>query len=92
MKLTTAKQLNRVEGVSSYSSARFWSKDPATMIGSISIQLAPSPSSHDPSRLDAFNHVHHYANIEKVTARVNKVLKSAIGGLEELTIQVEPAV
>ncbi|KAK4705893.1 solute carrier family 30 (zinc transporter), member 5/7, partial [Phenoliferia sp. Uapishka_3] len=76
--------LKNVEGLSSYTCARFWPKDPSTMIGSIAVQLAPSPSSLDPSRPD------HFANVEKVTQRVQRVLKNAIGGLEELTIQVEP--
>lgn len=61
------------------------------MIGSISIQLAPSPSSHDPTRPEASLQVHHYANVDRVTARVRKVLKGGISGLEELTIQVEGA-
>lgn len=56
------------------------------MVGSIAIQLAPSPSSQD----EASKNVYHYANVEKVTARVQKVLRNAISGLEELTIQVEP--
>lgn len=54
------------------------------MVGSIHIQLSPSPSSHDTSQ------PHHYANAEKVTSRVRKVLRGAIGGLSELVIQVEP--
>ncbi|KAM0750835.1 cation efflux protein [Meredithblackwellia eburnea MCA 4105] len=74
--------LKNVEGVSSYTTARFWPKDPSTMIGSIAIQLSPAPSSSA--------HHQHYANIDKVTMRVQKVLREAIAGLEELTIQVEP--
>lgn len=81
-------QLNTVEGLSSYSAPRFWSKDPATMVGSISIHLAPSPSAHDPSRPEAGHHAQHYANMERVTARVRKVLRGKIGGLAELTIEV----
>lgn len=60
------------------------------MVGSICIQLAPSPSSHDPSRPEASLHSQHYASIDKVTARVRRVLRSSIAGLSELTIQVEP--
>jgi zinc transporter 5/7 len=60
------------------------------MVGSISIQLAPSPSSHDPSRPESSLRSHHYANVEKVTARARRVLRNTIGGLSELIIQVEP--
>ncbi|GAA5858967.1 hypothetical protein JCM1840_006638 [Sporobolomyces johnsonii] len=78
--------LHRTEGVASFTKPRFWSKDPASVVGSICIQLAPSPSSsHDSHRPPE-----HYANVEKVTARVRKVLRSNIGGLDDLTIQVEP--
>lgn len=61
------------------------------MIGSLAIQLAPSSSDQDPSHPESVSaRTHHYANVDKVTARVRKVLLNAIGGLEELTIQVEP--
>lgn len=50
------------------------------MIGSIHIQLAPSSSGE----------AHQFASVDRVTARVNRVLRNAIGGLEELCIQVEP--
>lgn len=83
-------QLNRVEGLSSYSCARFWAKDPASMVGSIAIQLAPSPSSHDPSRPESSVDTQHYSNIDKVTARVRRVLRSGIGGLTELVVEVQP--
>lgn len=81
------QQLNYIEGVASYSAARFWAKDPSTMIGSIKIQLASSPSSHDPTSTNILPQ--RYANIEKVKSRVNKALRGGIGGLAELTIQVE---
>ena len=94
MNLSAKSQLKNVEGLSSYTSARFWPKDPSTMIGSLAIQLAPSSSDQDPSHPEsmtiAAGKTYHYANVEKVTARVQKVLRNAIGGLEELTIQVEP--
>ncbi|KAL8291897.1 hypothetical protein RQP46_002155 [Phenoliferia psychrophenolica] len=86
--------LKNIEGLASYTSARFWPKDPSTMIGSLAIQLAPSSSNHDPSHPESIaasgGKTYHYANVEKVTARVQKALRNAIGGLEELTIQVEP--
>lgn len=85
-----------MEGLSSYAAARFWPKDPSTVVGSIHIQLAPSPS-HDP-RSQQHQHSHqngnqliHYANAEKVVKRVETVLKGAIHGLIDLTIQVEPS-
>jgi len=58
------------------------------MIGSLSIHLAPSPASLDPSRPEACAHAQHFANRERVTARVRKVLRGRIGGLAELTIEV----
>ncbi|GAA5914613.1 hypothetical protein JCM6882_001217 [Rhodosporidiobolus microsporus] len=83
-KALTAVQ--RLEGVSSFSRARFWRKDPSSMVGSICIQLAPAPGyAHTP-------HVapKSFANIEKTTARVRRALRANIGGLEEVVIQVEP--
>ena len=86
-------QLSGVEGLSSYAAPRFWPKDSSTIIGSIHIQLAPSPS-HDPKYQPqgaAAAHTHkHYANAEKVVKRVESVLKGAISGLTDLSIQVEP--
>ncbi|GAA5950931.1 hypothetical protein JCM21900_000376 [Sporobolomyces salmonicolor] len=78
--------LHRIEGVASFTKPRFWSKDPASVVGSICIQLAPSPS----SSCNSDRPPEHYANVEKVTARVQKVLRRHIGGLHDLTIQVEP--
>ncbi|GAA5837225.1 hypothetical protein JCM5353_005999 [Sporobolomyces roseus] len=78
--------VHRVEGVASFTRPRFWSKDPSSVVGSICIQLKPAPSSvYDSTRAP-----HHFVNIERVTARVRKALRSNIGGLDELTIQVEP--
>lgn len=91
--LILIEQLSGVEGLSSYAAARFWPKDPSTIVGSIHIQLAPSPSS-DPKHQShgGAAHVHkHYANAEKVVQRVEAVLKGAIGGLTELSIQIEPS-
>lgn len=71
--------------------ARFWPKDPSTMVGSISIQLAPARSidSDGPTTTDTSSvKILHYANIEKVTAKVKKILRQGVGGLEELTVQV----
>ncbi|CAD6573884.1 MAG: Putative zinc transporter msc2 [Cyphobasidiales sp. Tagirdzhanova-0007] len=95
-------KLSSVEGLSSYAAARFWPKDPATVVGSIHVQLAPSPShdirssyshSHSP---EAHSHssahsLKHYANAEKVVRRVESVLKGAIDGLVDLSIQIEPS-
>ena len=33
----------------------------------------------------------HYANVEKVVKRVESVLKGAIHGLVELSVQIEPS-
>ncbi|GAA5874053.1 hypothetical protein JCM16303_002674 [Sporobolomyces ruberrimus] len=77
--------VHRIEGVASFKRPRFWQKDPSSVVGSICIQLSPSPSS-------VFNSTRapeHFANIDKVKTRVRRVLRSNIGGLEELTIQVE---
>lgn len=87
------RQLSSVEGLSSYAAPRFWPKDPGTIVGSIHIQLAPSPSSHDPSRPHEHDHRpdhhQHYAKVDRVVARVESVLRKAIDGLGELTVQVE---
>ena len=83
-------QLAAVEGVSSFASPRFWPKDPSSIVGSIHIQLVPSPSSHDPSRPhDSASSVERYAHIDRVVARVDKALRSRIPDLVDLAIQVE---
>lgn len=83
-------ELNSVEGLSSFAAPRFWPKDPETMVGSIHIQLSPSPSSHDPSHTGAQTPANnHYHNIDRVVARVDMTLRRAIKGLTELSIQVE---
>ncbi|AAW44947.2 cation:cation antiporter, putative [Cryptococcus deneoformans JEC21] len=89
-------ELSSVDGLASYAAPRFWPRCEGELVGSIHIQLAPSPSSFDPTRLstppsssrprkgDAI-----YANSEKVVGRVEKVLKKRIKGLTELVVQVE---
>jgi zinc transporter 5/7 len=88
------EQINRLEGVSSFTKPRFWQKDPSSMVGSICIQLAPAPGYNAPSS-HSHSHTQHvvpkyFANIEKTTARVRRTLRANIGGLEEVVIQVEP--
>ncbi|BGP41590.1 Putative zinc transporter msc2 [Rhodotorula kratochvilovae] len=83
-KALTAVQ--RIEGVASFTRPRFWQKDPSAMVGSICIQLAPSPSEYTAHGRPPL----HYADVDKVTARVRRALRSHIAGLDELTIQVEP--
>ncbi|GAA5824812.1 hypothetical protein JCM3770_004303 [Rhodotorula araucariae] len=77
--------VQRIDGVASFTRPRFWQKDPSAMVGSICIQLAPPSgyTSHGRPPL-------HYADVDKVTARVRRALRSHIAGLDELTIQVEP--
>lgn len=78
-------QLSSVQGLSSYGAPRFWPKDPDTMVGSIHIQLQPSPSSLGGAEQEV-----DYKNVEKVVAQVDSVLRKALKGLDELSIQVEP--
>ncbi|BGP25976.1 Putative zinc transporter msc2 [Rhodotorula toruloides] len=80
--------LGRVEGVASYTKPRFWQKDPSSMVGSICIQLAPASG----SAYDAHGRPTQFqVSIDRVTARVRRVLRSHIAGLDDLTVQVEPA-
>jgi zinc transporter 5/7 len=81
-------ELSTIEGLSSCAAPRFWPMDPDTLVGSIHIQLTPSPSSHDPSRPHAPNHYH---NVDRVVARVDAALRKSIPGLGTLDIQVEGA-
>ena len=83
-----APQLPSVEGLASFTSPRFWPKDDASVIGSIHIQLAPSAASHDPAGPHGTRRAT-FANVDRVVERVDKLLRSRIAGLEELTIQVE---
>ncbi|TNY18236.1 cation efflux family-domain-containing protein, partial [Rhodotorula diobovata] len=86
-KALTAVQ--RIEGVASYTHPRFWQKDPSSVVGSLCIQLAPSAgadysAAHGRAPLN-------YADVDKVTARVRRALRSNIAGLDDLTIQVSGA-
>ncbi|KAI0372784.1 cation efflux protein [Pilatotrama ljubarskyi] len=83
-------ELAPIEGVASYTSPRFWPKDSGSIIGSIHIQVAPSASSHDPGGPHSAARPT-FSNVDRVVERVDKLLRSRISGLEELTIQVEEA-
>ncbi|KAM5532901.1 hypothetical protein V8D89_013453 [Ganoderma adspersum] len=81
-------ELAPIEGLTSYSAPRFWPKDSASTIGTIHIQVAPSASSLDPGGPHS-NVRPTFARVDRVVERVDKLLRSRISGLEELTIQVE---
>ncbi|KAI0731248.1 cation efflux protein [Earliella scabrosa] len=81
-------ELAPIEGVASYSAPRFWPKDSSSIIGTIHIQLAPSASSLDPGGPHSSTRPT-FARVDRVVERVDKLLRSRISGLEELTIQVE---
>ncbi|KAG8895455.1 putative zinc transporter msc2 [Tulasnella sp. 403] len=82
------QELSTIDGVSSYSEARFWPKDASTMIGSIHVRLAQSSSSIDSTGPHLIKKPA-YANVERVVKRVETLLKNRIPGLDELSIQVE---
>jgi len=81
-------ELSSIEGLSSYSSPRFWPKDATSLIGSIHIQLAPSAAAYDPHGPHSAVKMT-YARLDRVVERVDGLLRNKITGLEELTIQVE---
>ncbi|KAE9393476.1 cation efflux protein [Gymnopus androsaceus JB14] len=81
-------ELSSIEGLSSYSSPRFWPKDATSLIGSIHIQLAPSAAAYDPHGPHSALKMT-YARLDRVVERVDGLLRNKITGLEELTIQVE---
>jgi zinc transporter 5/7 len=81
-------KLSSVQGVASYSYPRFWPKDSSSLIGSIHIQLAPSPSSYDPTGPHSSQRTT-FSKVDRVIERVDTLLRQKISGLEELTIQVE---
>ncbi|KAF9478292.1 cation efflux protein [Pholiota conissans] len=81
-------ELSSVEGLASYSSARFWPKDSSSLIGSIHIQLERSASSHDPTGPHS-SRAATYTKADRVVERVDTLLRQKITGLEELTIQIE---
>ncbi|KAJ3797766.1 cation efflux protein [Lentinula aff. detonsa] len=81
-------ELSSIEGLSSYSTPRFWPKDANSLIGSIHIQLAPSPAAFDPHGPHSAMKMT-YARLDRVVERVDSMLRQRIEGLEELTIQVE---
>ncbi|RDX54355.1 cation efflux protein [Lentinus brumalis] len=77
-----------IEGLESYSSPRFWPKDSSSVIGTIHVQVSPSASSLDPGGPHSSSRTT-TARVDRVIERVDKLLRSRIPGLEELTIQVE---
>ncbi|THU88692.1 cation efflux protein [Dendrothele bispora CBS 962.96] len=81
-------ELSSIEGLGSYSNPRFWPKDATSVIGSIHVQLAPSPSSSDPNGPHSAQKVT-FSRLDRVVERVDSLLRQKISGLEELTIQVE---
>ena len=83
-----------MEGLDFYAAPRFWPKSEGSLVGSIHIRLSPVKA--DPSRkatetVGAFKkqNTTTFANAEKVVGKVDKVLKSRIRGLRDLSIQVE---
>ncbi|ORX35241.1 cation efflux family-domain-containing protein [Kockovaella imperatae] len=88
-------ELASVEGLSNYSTPRFWPTCEGEVNGSIHIQLAPSASSHDPSKGLSFTPRMArpgdtiYANSDKVVHRIERVLRNKIKGLRELVVQIE---
>jgi len=82
------QELSSVDGVSSYSEPAFWPKDGNSIVGSIHIKLAQSPSSFDPTGPHSSKKTT-YMNIDRVMDRVDRLLRNRIPGLEELAIQVE---
>jgi len=82
------QELSSVEGVASFSEPCFWPKDAETVVGSIHIQLAQSPSSFDPTGPHSSKKTT-YMNIDRVMDRVDRLLRARIPGLSELAIQVE---
>ncbi|GJN90397.1 hypothetical protein Rhopal_003408-T1 [Rhodotorula paludigena] len=66
--------------------------DPSSMVGSICVQLAPSAGSTHGSAYDSHGRPthQHFADCERVRARVRRTLRANIAGLDELTVQVEP--
>ncbi|KAG7443615.1 cation efflux protein [Guyanagaster necrorhizus] len=81
-------ELRSIEGLASYSQPRFWPKDASKTIGSIHIQLAPSSASVDPGGPHSSQRLS-YTQVDRVTERVDTLLRQRISGLEELTIQAE---
>ncbi len=86
-------QLNAVEGLEFYAAPRFWPKSASSVVGSIHIHLTSNSDLGDTScPVDALSFKRvttTYANAEKVVAQVEKILKSRVKGLRDLTIQVE---
>lgn len=81
-------KVSAVEGLSSYSAAKFWPKDPATIVGSIHIQLTPATSTVSSITREQAGGTR-YEKVEKIKEKVEKVLYENIEGLNELAIQVE---
>ncbi|CAD6579357.1 MAG: Putative zinc transporter msc2 [Tremellales sp. Tagirdzhanova-0007] len=87
-------ELSNLDGLSNYGSPRFWPRCEGELVGSIHIQIAPSLSSFDSSQPNTPFLGHKqgqtiYANVDKVVAKVEKLLRGRIKGLTELVVQVE---
>lgn len=88
MHVANSLQLHHVEGLESFSAARFWPKDDNMVIGSIHICISPSLAYIDPggphSAVQGSS-----KGVNHVVERVDSLLRKGIVGLEELTIQIE---
>jgi zinc transporter 5/7 len=81
-----------IEGVESYSAARFWPKGEGLVVGSIHVQLdgrsgsahAGHGHNHGPAHA-AGKHV----DAARIVSRVEAVLKRGIPGLTEIVVQLE---
>lgn len=95
-------KLSTVEGLSSYSAPRFWPKDPATISGSIHLQLRPMnlASSLEPVDENGLTMMAEDVSggefedrydqvVDSVKKNVQEILAEHIHGLTELIIQVE---
>ncbi|KAG0142897.1 hypothetical protein CROQUDRAFT_49580 [Cronartium quercuum f. sp. fusiforme G11] len=79
-------KLGSIEGLSSYSTPKFWPKDSFNINGTIHVQLEPNTSTLS-STSDQL--IARYDKIELIKKKVINVLKSNLNGLDEIIVQVE---
>ena len=82
------RELSSIQGVQSYTQAKFWPLEQSKLVGSIHIQIVPGLVG-GAKHVNGGGHHHGPSKLDRVREEVEHVLKSRIKGLDELVIQLD---